>query len=256
MDHKVILILVDGMRPDALTLCGSKAVKKILKESTADLKAATVMPSVTLPCHMSLFFSVPPTRHGILTNLYVPQVRPIEGLCDVLSARGKKCAFFYDWGQLRDLCKPSSLHHSHFTKGDDYYDSCNINTARLIDYVKSDSPDFVFFYIGLTDAVGHASGWMTKDYLCAVNFAWNNIERVLEELPEDYTVVITSDHGGHDRTHGYDVPEDMEIPVIFRGPVFAAGREIGGVSILDIAPTVAKLLGVEADTDWEGRPLL
>lgn len=256
MGHKVILILVDGMRPDALARCGSKTVKKTLKESAFSMKAASVIPSVTLPCHMSLFFSVPPARHGILTNLYVPQVRPIEGLCDVLAAKGKKCAFFYDWGQLRDLCKPSSLHHSHFTKGDDQYDSCNINTARLIKYVRHDSPDFVFFYIGLTDSVGHASGWMSDEYLCAVNFAWNNIGRILEDLPEDYTVIITSDHGGHDRTHGSDLPEDMEIPMIFRGSRFAAGQALTDVSILDIAPTVAALLDVDADEDWEGNSVI
>ena len=40
------------------------------------------MPSVTLPCHMSLFHSVDPDRHGITTNGYVPQVRPIKGMFD------------------------------------------------------------------------------------------------------------------------------------------------------------------------------
>ena len=46
--------------------------------------AQTVMPSVTLPCHMSLFHSVAPDRHGILTNTYTPQVRPINGICEQL----------------------------------------------------------------------------------------------------------------------------------------------------------------------------
>ena len=37
--------------------------------------------------------------------------------------------------------------------------------------------------------------------------------------------------------------EDMTIPIIFYGPCFAAGRELRGVSILDIAPTIADIIG-------------
>lgn len=58
---KVLLALLDGMRPDSITNVP---------------EAQTVFPSVTLPCHISLFHSVDPDRHGITTNTYTPQVRP------------------------------------------------------------------------------------------------------------------------------------------------------------------------------------
>ncbi|MDO4829744.1 MAG: alkaline phosphatase family protein, partial [Clostridia bacterium] len=80
MANKVVLILVDGMRPDAVLTCGNEKMKARINECAYTLHARTVMPSVTLPCHMSLFHSVDPDRHGILTNTYVPQVRPVEGL--------------------------------------------------------------------------------------------------------------------------------------------------------------------------------
>ena len=79
---KVLLILADGMRPDALK--NIPLAQALLKKSTYSLAADTVMPSVTLPCHMSLFHSVDPSRHGTTTNTYAPQVRPVEGLCEVL----------------------------------------------------------------------------------------------------------------------------------------------------------------------------
>ena len=84
---KVLLILVDGMRPDALPKVD--AAQKIISKSAYNMNAQTVMPSVTFPCHMSLFHSVDPGRHGTTTNTYMPQVRPIDGLCEVLS-RAKK----------------------------------------------------------------------------------------------------------------------------------------------------------------------
>ena len=65
MSEKVILILVDGMRPDGLLACGHPFVTTLLSQSAYALDAQTVMPSVTLPCHMSLVHSVDPQRHGI-----------------------------------------------------------------------------------------------------------------------------------------------------------------------------------------------
>ena len=91
---KVFLALIDGMRPDALETINHPFYRKLLEISTYSMQMRTVMPSVTLPCHMSLFHSVATDRHGILTNTYVPQVRPINGLCEVLKSAGKRSAFF------------------------------------------------------------------------------------------------------------------------------------------------------------------
>ena len=74
-------------------------------------------------------------------------------------------------------------------------------------------------------------------------------------LPEEYTVIITSDHGGHGVTHGSDSPEDMIIPIFLIGDSFAAGKEIAGASILDVAPTVVHLFGVAPQKAWEGTVL-
>lgn len=59
---KVLLILSDGMRPDGLE--GHPAVARLMREGSYSLRARTVMPSVTLPCHMSLFHSVDPAVTG------------------------------------------------------------------------------------------------------------------------------------------------------------------------------------------------
>ena len=50
--------------------------------------------------------------------------------------------------------------------------------------------------------------------------------------------------------------EDMTIPIIFYGPCFAAGRELRGVSILDIAPTIADIIGVSPAKECEGKSLI
>ena len=254
--NKVLLILVDGMRPDALESCGHPFAEYATSHSAYFGKAQTVMPSVTLPCHMSLFHSVDPYRHGILTNTYVPQVRPVKGICEVLRAAGKKCAVFYNWEEIKDLSRPDSLAFSSYVSGHIYgYEEANRRVCELAkSYIDSDSPDFVFVYLGLTDAQGHSHGWMSEEYMASIRQSFDCIETLCRNLSEDYLVIVTADHGGHDRTHGSDSPEDMTIPIIAINPSLESGRREGG-SILDIAPTVCDTLGVKSDDEWEGKIL-
>lgn len=253
---KVLMILVDGMRPDSIT--DIELAQKVIAASASTMSATTVMPSVTLPCHMSLFHSVDPSRHGTTTNTYAPQVRPVTGLCEVLARNNKTCAFFYDWEELRDLTRPGSLSHAFFTSGahPDFAQADSRVTDAAINYLTQQQPDFAFLYLGNPDETGHRFGWMSEQYLDAVRGAWNEIDRVLHSLPQDYTVIFLADHGGHDRIHGTPCAEDMTIPLMIRGRDFPAGSSLENASILDIAPTITKLLNVEPDREWEGKSLL
>lgn len=253
---KVILISIDGMRPDGLLTCGNPYVDTMRAEATYSLDVQTVFPPVTLPCHISMFHSVPPERHGITTNTYVPQMRPVEGLGKRLKHAGKVNAMFYGWGPLRDISRPSDFHYAEFAgihmleRCDDYL------TDRAIACVRERHPDFVFLYLGTTDEVGHDSGWMCPPYLEALAIAIDDVKRVREACGDEYSIIVTADHGGHDRMHGADIPEDMTIPMFCFGDAFERGKQFRGGSILDVAPTIVDLFGIEPNEDWEGKSLL
>ena len=257
MDQKVILVLVDGMRADSVKACGNAYVEELLASGTSTLSAQTVTPSVTLPCHMSLLHSVDPDRHGIVTNLYTPQVRPIEGLFERLDIVGKKSSMFYTWEELRDLSRPDHLHRAvMFSQHKDTNTDQKITTAA-ISYINEEAPDFMFLYLGETDEVGgHSTGWMSETYLGCVSNAIDCVKRLREGISAEYNVILVADHGGHDRSHGSDRPEDMTIPVLMNGPAFEAGKTLEGVSIKDIAPTIAKMLGATPAREWEGKALI
>ena len=255
--NKVVLISVDGMRPDGFLNCGHPYVDEILKKAYYTLDAHTVLPSVTLPCHMSLFHSVPPERHGITTNVYIPQVRPINGLFEQLRAAGAQCAMYYGWEPLRDVARPESLKFAEFIQAYMEEHSDRSLTDRALARIKSSSPDFVFLYMVETDEKGgHDNGWMSEEYLKRVSIAVDNIRRVIETCGEDYTIVITADHGGHDRIHGTNLAEDTTIPNLYIGKDFPQGVRFDGGSILDIAPTVAKVMGIPPAPEWEGKPVI
>ena len=71
MNKKVILISIDGLRPDAVETCGHPFVNTLRENGCYSPDASSVVPPVTLPAHTSIFYSVPPIRHGIITNDYI-----------------------------------------------------------------------------------------------------------------------------------------------------------------------------------------
>lgn len=256
--NPVILILVDGMRPDGLAQCGNPFVQTMCEKGSYTLEARTVMPSVTLPCHMSLFHSVDPSRHGILSNTYVPQVRPVKGLIDTLDEQGFSCASFITWEELRDISRPDHLTYSQLINLHYQKDTDRKISDAAIQYLSENETDFTFLYLGQTDETGHDKGWMGEDYENCVSGAVDCIRRVYEQLSDKYTVLVIADHGGHERSHGTEMPEDMTIPFFAIGPTFKPGEKLENVSIKDVAPTVAKLVGADESRlpqEWEGRQL-
>ena len=257
MFNKVILISIDGMRPDGFLQCNNPFVHEMMERSSYTLEGSSVVPAVTLPCHMSMFHSVRPDRHGISTNAYIPMVRPINGLFEQINSVGGKSAMYYGWEPLRDVSRPGTLKHAEYiwsytTEHTDY-----LLTESALGYIKKEKADFVFLYMVETDQKGgHDNGWMTKPYLQYVHDAIDNVKRVIDEVGDEYNVIVTADHGGHDRIHGTELEEDMTIPMFFIGPWFEAGKKLSGISLLDIAPTIADIMGVPRAMEWEGKSVV
>jgi len=257
MKSKVILISIDGMRPDGVLQCGNPYITELMQTASYTLNARTVSPSVTLPCHMSMFHSVPAERHGITTNVYTPPVRPINGLFEQIKNAGGNSAMFYGWEPLRDISRPRSLIAADYQNVRSADNTDALLTEKALDCIRSLHPDFVFLYMVETDEKGgHDNGWMSDTYLQCIHNAFNNVKKVIEEFGDQYTVIVTADHGGHDRSHGTDLDEDMIIPMFFYGPAFEPGQVLENVSILDLAPTIAHIMEVPVPREWEGNSLI
>lgn len=252
---KAILIMIDGLRPDAATADRCPNLASARARGASTFQARSVMPSITLPCHTSIFHSVPPTRHGVTTNDWTPMARPLPGLVDVAHAANRRCAFFYNWEPLRNLNQPGSLYESRFR--DTSYDLDGdhwVADSAAQAFSAAERPDFAFVYLGTVDTSGHLFGWMSDEYLAQAAKVDQFLGKILAAIQDDTSVLIHSDHGGHDRTHGTDIPEDMTIPWVIAGPDIRRGYEItSSVSLLDSAPTLARLLGITPHPQWEGR---
>ncbi len=257
MENKVILISIDGMRPDGMQQCGNPYVKELEALCAYTYEGAAVEPSVTLPCHYSMAYSVPPARHGVTTNTYTPPVRPVLGLFEKIKAAGGVSAMFYGWEELRDIARPGSLNFSAYTHIRARESTDTALTDEALRLIESDRPDFVFLYLGDTDVKGgHACSWMSEEYLRRVSIGIDNVKRVIDAFGEEYSVILMADHGGHGRGHGTSLPEDMTVPFFFFGRSFTPGPIARSVTLLDLAPTITSLMGIVPEEEWEGKSLL
>lgn len=71
------------MRPDAIH--NTEYGQYLETVCSYSLNAKTVYPSITLPCHMSMFHSVEPNEHGVVGNRYTPSPELKNGISEALA---------------------------------------------------------------------------------------------------------------------------------------------------------------------------
>ena len=255
-EGSVILISVDGMRPDAIN---SIEYGNYLKSiSTYSLSVETVNPSITLPCHTSMLYGVLPSVHGITTNTYTPSENIGKSVMDILSDNSLKSATFYNWKQIGDIINDNSVAQKTYIGGEIHgWEEANESLGvEFVDYIQTNEFDFAFLYLGFLDEWGHRFGWLSNEYFYALDKSMQIVNNVIEKAPKNSTIILTSDHGGHDNTHGTTLKEDMTIPIYLIGNYFEKGKELNNLTMLNVAPTILSLLNIQKPTTWQGESII
>ena len=76
--QRVLVVSIDGLRPDLLLLADAPNARKLLKRGSYSMWAMTTPQSITLPSHVSMLSGVTPNRHGILWNSDLPLEYPVD----------------------------------------------------------------------------------------------------------------------------------------------------------------------------------
>ena len=95
-DGHVIIVIVDGLRPDLISVENSPTLQRLVDEGAATLEAQTVRPSITLPAIISMLTGLRPRDHGILWNDYRLDRGIVSAttVFDIVHDAGLKTAFF------------------------------------------------------------------------------------------------------------------------------------------------------------------
>ena len=260
----VVLVSIDGLRPDAIARFEPPTLQRLLREGSFTLAASTIMPSTTLPSHTSMLTGELPERHQVLwNNVATARSEGVElpTVFGVARANGYRTAAFFSKAKFHALQLPGTLDYSQ-APGGWFGRWSSDRTVRDVErHLTSAVPNLLFVHLSDVDRAGHSEGWMTDAYGDAVLRADAALARLLTAADtafgsDNYAVIVTADHGGHDRGHGTDDPQDVTIPWIAWGQGVKAGSLAEtAVRTIDTASTVLWLLGLAEPTEWHGSPI-
>jgi hypothetical protein len=257
--ERVVIISIDGLRPDALELAETPFLDALRAAGAYSDKAQTVLPSVTLVNHASMLSGVGPEKHKIIWNEINLSLGIIEvpTVFSLAHEAGLSTAMVVGKPKFEHLVVPGSV--------DDYYYAGFTDSQivkQTLQVIEAGLPDLLFIHLPDVDSAGHLTGWMSPGQLATIALTDSQVGKIVSALEagdalETSLLIITADHGGHERIHGSDLPEDMTIPWLAVGPGIPAGMTIeSDIVIYDTAATALHALGVAIPPSWDGRPVL
>ena len=260
----VVVVSVDGLRPDAIETFGAPTLRRLESEGSYTLTASTIHPSKTLPSHTSMLTGQPPERHGVLwNNVATADVDAIEmpNVFSVARANGYRTAAFFSKAKFQPLQLAGTLDYTQAPGGLFGRWSSRRTVDDVASYLREARPNLLFVHLTDPDAAGHRSGWMSPAYGRAVLAADTAVADLLVLAERTFgrggfSLIVTADHGGHEYNHGSDDPRDVTIPWIAWGEGVKPGvLPPATVRTMDTASTALWLLGLPVPTDWAGQPV-
>ena len=263
LTRNVVLVSIDGLRPDAIERFGAPTLQRLIREGSYSLTARTILPSKTLPSHASMLSGEPPEEHGVLWNNVASaeaDVVEFPTIFSVARQHGYRTAAFFAKAKFTPLQRPGTLDYSQAPGGLWGRWSSRRTVDDILRHFDTERPNLLFVHLTDPDRAGHSSGWMSEQYGRAVRETDAALSTLMSAADDvygtgNYAVIVTADHGGHEYGHGSDDARDVTIPWIAWGQGISAGKLSGQIETIDTAPTVLRLLGVQAPEAWDGDPV-
>jgi hypothetical protein len=255
----VVIISIDGLRPDALEQADTPILDSLRAKGAYSAAAQAVLPSVTLIAHASMLSGMTPAKHGITWNDYEPERGKINGptLFSVAHAAGLTTAMVVGKPKFEHLVLPNSVDNYVYAGFTDQQ-----VTDKALAIIQASLPNILFIHLPNVDTAGHALGWMSAGQLEVIHLTDGLIGEIVGALEtggytENTLLIITADHGGVDKQHGGNSPEEMTIPWLAVGPGVPAGVTLQSkIVTYDTAATALHALNVPQPARWDGRPVL
>lgn len=255
--NHVLIISEDGLRADAVATLHLKWHDLMRKRGSYSDHALTIRDASTLPAHASMLSGVKPKVHGLTWNTWRPREGYIKTPTIFTHAMdaGLTTAFFTGKTKLRHIVPPGSV-GMYDRPG--YY--CKKVAEEAASYLTTEKPALAFVHFADPDEAGHAKGWMSSAQRNAISHSDQCLGIIYEALErsglvDDTLIIVSADHGGHNRVHSGAKKIDREIPWIACGPGVREDYVITDPpSTMDTAATALYALGLPIPSDIEGKP--
>jgi predicted AlkP superfamily pyrophosphatase or phosphodiesterase len=266
--HKVLIIGIDGVRPDILAEVPTPNIDALAADGTFSDRAQTGRPTMSGPGWSSLLIGVWPAKHGVTNNdftnkhydAYPDLLTRIEQVQPALNTFAA-----LDWlplgadsagGPVIGDAPDRKFVVNGYALGWAAADSAVVDAA--VRELSDGNPDASFVYLGNPDEVSHETKSIGDEYHAAIALADRHVGMLIQAVRqrpayanEDWLVLVSTDHGRRaDGGHGGDSVEESTIFYIASGPSTVKGTPAEPPHIVDVAVTALTHLRIEIDTAW------
>jgi arylsulfatase A-like enzyme len=268
--QRVVLISVDGLRPDLALRANMPNLRNMMREGAYSFWARTTAVSITLPSHTSMVTGVKPDKHGITWNRDLPLRELVyprhPTVMEMARAAGYVSAMVAGKSKFAALNKPETITHFFISSDADRAATNDDVAAHAEQIIAKHKPHVLLVHLAEVDSSGHEKGWGSSEQIAAIektDLVLGRIFKALDnaELRSSTLVILSADHGGAGRSHGADDARSRHIPWIAAGPGVKRGFDLTQLAGLEIntedsAATICYVLGLPQQPYFDGTPVL
>lgn len=266
-DPRVLIIGIDGCRPDALAAATTPNLDALIRNGSYSDQAQNDEIPVSGPCWSAALCGVWSNKHGVRS------VTTFDG-----NRYDQYPYFFRRVKEARPDAVTATIFNfpeiaPYMTAQADIAVSCGrdeFGDTQVIDatmrILAEENPVAVFVHMEHVDHTGHIHNYgpHVAEYVTAIEHADGQVGQILGALQrrptyeqEDWLIIGVTDHGGEGTDHYDNIPIIRTIFLIVSGPAAARGTIEPSPGIVDVAATALTHLGVPIDPAWnlDGKPV-
>jgi choline-sulfatase len=267
--RNLVIVTIDTLRADRVGAYGYQQARTPVMDDLAQRGArfidAIATAPITLTSHASLLTGRYPPGHGARHN-GIAAAAEVPTLAEVLRSRGWSTAAFvsaFPLDRRFGLARGFETYDDELPRaqnGQPLNERSGLDTARrATEWLTAHATQPFFLWLHLFEPHApygsSASGTAASRYDAEVAIADEAVGRLMSALGREADrtlVIVTADHGEAFGEHGeighsifvYDTT--LRVPLLMRGPGVPAGLSFDvPVSLVDVAPTVAAMFGIE-----------
>ena len=222
--RKALMIGIDGVRPDALVAAETPNMDGLMANGTYSLDALNSGITISGPGWSSLLTGVWPDKHGVTDNSFNGQnyenfphlFQRIEEFNPDLNTYS-----ISQWHPINDEIASGVA-----DAVNDVDNHSDYVAEAAIEVLSQNDPDILFLHFDDVDHAGHNYGFApdVENYIGAIETVDQAIGEVLTALysrptydDEEWVIIVSTDHGGINYSHGGNTIEERQIFMIVSG---------------------------------------
>lgn len=253
---RVVIVLIDALRYDTSMNASIMPTLDKLRSEGAQAMMHSQVPSYSEPGYTTILTGAWPwLNDGPAFNLDYGKIPTWtqDNLFSAAHRAGLKTAISgYYW--FEELVPQADVDLSFYTPGEDRKADVDVVNAAL-PWLKDNKTQLTLIHIDQVDYAGHHEGGpRSKNWTDAAKRADDLLTQIVSALNlQKDTLLVISDHGQIDAGgHGGQDPICLKEPFVLVGAGIKPG-DYGDVNMVDVAPTLAALLGVNLPASTMGE---